>query len=127
MSPEGVTAPLERAAQLPEIVDFAVENDRDVFRFVENGLAPAGKVNDAEAAHAERRRGSNQNAVLIRAAMPHRAHHPARNFLGRFRALDSYHATNSTHSRVLYRERGRSSTLTYLSAHRRNLDIMKTR
>ena len=74
-----VAAFLEGLAQLPEVVDFTVENDSDISGFIEYGLVAAGKVNDAEAAHSQRRRRGNQEAVFVRAAMPQRLHHPARN------------------------------------------------
>ena len=75
-------APFERLAQLREIVNFSVENNRDISRFVEYRLVSARQVNDAEAAHPERRRRSHQDPVFIRAAMLQRPHHPARNFFG---------------------------------------------
>ena len=65
-----MAALFERLAQLLEVVDLAVENNRDVPGFVEDGLVSARKVNDAEAAHSERRRRRHQNSVFIRAAMP---------------------------------------------------------
>src|SRR5713226_1339084 len=48
---------LQGAAQFAEVVDFAVADDGDVVRFIKNGLSAAGNVNDAQAAHAERRAG----------------------------------------------------------------------
>ena len=112
VSAERMPAPFERLAQLREIVDFAVENNRDIACFVEYGLVPTRQVNDAEAAHPERRRRSHQEPVFIRAAMPQRPHHPARNFFGQFGPLNSNDTTDSAHSALLYREPARSSTLT---------------
>ena len=74
-----VPASFERLAQLPEVVDFTVEDNSDIACFVEYGLVSAGKVNDAEAAHSQRRGWSDEEPVFVRAAMPKRLHHPARN------------------------------------------------
>src|SRR6266571_4747235 len=92
------------SAQLPVIVDLAVVDDRDVAGFVENGLAPAGKINNAEAAHSQRHGGSDQQPVFIRTAMPKRLHHPARNGFGLFGTLNSDDAANSAHCALLYPE-----------------------
>jgi hypothetical protein len=72
-------APFKRLAQLPEVVDFTVEDNSDIACFVEYGLVPPGKINDAEAAHSERRGWSNEEPVFVRATMPKSLHHPARN------------------------------------------------
>jgi hypothetical protein len=69
----------ERLAQLPEVVDLAVEDNSDIACFVEYGLVTSGKVNDAQAAHSERDGWSNQKPVFVRATMPKSLHHPARN------------------------------------------------
>src|ERR1700674_5192564 len=69
VSPEGMPAPFERLAQLREVVNFTVKNNRDIARFVEYGLVSTRQVNDAEAAHPERRRRRHQDPILIRAAM----------------------------------------------------------
>ena len=70
VSPERMPAPFQRLAQLPEVVDFTVENNGDIACFVEYGLVSTRKVNDAEAAHPERRGRSHQEPVFVRAAMP---------------------------------------------------------
>jgi hypothetical protein len=62
-------APLERVPQLPEVVDFTVEDDSDVASLVENGLMSARKVNNAEAAHPERYGWCRKKPLVIRAAM----------------------------------------------------------
>src|ERR1019366_579410 len=90
-------ASFECSAQLTEVVNLAVENDRDVACFVEYGLVAAGKVNNAEAAHPERRGWSDEQPVLVRAAMPKRLHHPARNGFGQVSALNSDDAADSAH------------------------------
>src|SRR2546422_6963896 len=72
---------LQGAAQFAEVVDFAVADDGDVARFIKNGLSPAGKVNDAQTAHAERRAGcacgGDEQAFAVRSAMRHGRHHSA--------------------------------------------------
>src|SRR5713101_4366642 len=107
-----MSAPFQCPPQLPVIVDLAVVDDRDVAGFVENGLAPAGKINNAEAAHSQRHGGSDQQPVFIRTAMPKRLHHPASNGFGLSGTLNSDDATNSAHPALLYLERGESSTAT---------------
>src|SRR5467141_2135187 len=112
MGAKRMAASFERATQLPEIVDLAVEDDGDVVGFVEYGLVTAGKVNDTEAAHSERHGGSDEQPVFVRAAMPERLHHPARNGFGLIGAFKSNDATNSAHPALLYLERQGSSTAT---------------
>src|SRR5882672_2189646 len=97
MRAKRVAAPFERAAQLLVIVNLAVEDDRDVVCFVEEGLVAAGKVNDAEAADSKRHGGSDEQSIFIRATMPKRLHHPARNGFGLFGAFNSNDAADSTH------------------------------
>jgi hypothetical protein len=75
-------------------------------------MTAAGQVNDAEAAHPQRRRRRYQDAFVIRTAVRQRIHHSAGNFFGRFSCLDSYDTADSAHSALLYREAGCSSTLT---------------
>src|SRR2546422_6002450 len=69
---------LQGAAQFAEVVDFAVADDGDVARFIKNGLSPAGKVNDAQTAHAERRAGcacgGDEQAFAVRSAMRSEEH-----------------------------------------------------
>ena len=105
-------APVQRLVQKAKIVDLTVVNNGDVSSVDEYGHPPPGKVNDAEAAHPERRRRRHQDPILVRAAMLKRPHHPARNFFGQFGPLNSNDAADSAHSALLYREAGRSSTVT---------------
>jgi hypothetical protein len=102
MRAKRVAASFQRATQLLVIVDLAVEDNGDVVGFVEDGLVTAGKVNDTEAAHSESHGGSDEQPIFVRAAMPKRLHHPARNGFGLFGALNSNDATDSTHSALLY-------------------------
>src|SRR5258708_1768184 len=53
-----MTARFESATQFLVVIDLPVEDNRDVACFVEYGLAPSGKVNDAETAHSKRHSGS---------------------------------------------------------------------
>ena len=108
-----MAAPFENAAQFLVIVNLAVEDDRDVACFVEYGLAPAGKINNTQAAHSKRNRGSDEQPVIIRATMPNGFHHPARNGFGLFGVFNSNDAANSAHPELLYLERLGSSTSTY--------------
>src|SRR5205085_1985905 len=62
-------------AQLGKIVNLAVENNPNAFVFVENGLMPAGKINDAETAHAQAHAVFDENAFVIRTAMHDRLAH----------------------------------------------------
>ena len=112
VSAERVPAPFERLAQLLEIVDFAVENNRDIARFVEYRLVSARQVNDAEAAHPQRRRRSHQEPVFVRAAMPSAP--IIRRVISSASSArsNSDDAADSAHSALLYREPARSSTLT---------------
>src|ERR1700716_551248 len=93
-----MAASLQRAAQLPEIVNLSVEDYCYVACFVEYGLMTAGKINNAEAPHPQRHRGSDKQAIFIWATMPKRFHHPACNRFGLLAALNSDDATNSTHN-----------------------------
>ncbi len=52
---ERVPAAFQRLAQLLEVIDFTVVNNRDIAGFVEYGLMSTRKVNNAEAAHPKRR------------------------------------------------------------------------
>jgi len=97
MRAKHVAAGLESAAQLPEIVDFSVKDDGDVACFIEHGLVAAGKVDNTEAAHPKRGRGSDEQSIIIRATMPDGFHHPARDRFGLFGVLNSNDAADSTH------------------------------
>ena len=109
---EFVPEAFEALAQLPEIIDFTVEDNSNIADFVENGLVAAGKIDDAEAAHPQRRGRRDQESVFVRPSMPDRLHHPARKGFAYFGAFNSDDTADAAHSALLYRERGRSSTLT---------------
>ena len=89
MGPKQIAAFFERFAELPEIVDFAVENDSNRACFVEYGLVPPGKVNDAEAAHSQRRRRGDKAASSSSPQIPQRLHHPACNRFSGFGFVQS--------------------------------------
>src|SRR5207237_4450287 len=65
---------LELPAQLLVVVALAGEDDADRAVFVEHRLLPAGQIDDAEAAHAERHAIRDVDALFIGPAMHH---HPA--------------------------------------------------
>ena len=73
-------------AQFAIVINFAVENDSDVFRFVPRGLMTAGQVDDAQAPHAERKsrcsRIVDEKSVFVRTAMAQRRIHGAHLSLG---------------------------------------------
>jgi hypothetical protein len=107
-----MAAPFKSAAQLLVIVNFAVKDDRNVAGLIEHGLTPAGKINNAEAAHSKHNRGSDEQSVIIRATVPDRFHHPARDRFGLFYAFNPNDAANSAHRELLYLERLESSIAT---------------
>jgi hypothetical protein len=71
-----------------------------------------GQVNNTKAAHPKDCGRRNEEAVFVRAAMPNRLHHPARYVFAQFGLLNPDNTTDSTHSALLYREPGCSSTHT---------------
>jgi len=71
-------APFERAAQLLVIVNLPLKTTATLLASLKTGWWPPGRSNDAEAAHSQRRGGSEEQSVFVRAAMPKRLHHPAR-------------------------------------------------
>src|SRR6266478_4457353 len=105
MRAKHMAAPFESAAQLLVIVNPAVKDDRNVAGLIKHGLPPAGKINNAEATHSKRDRGSEKQSVIIRTTMPNRFHHPARDRFGLFYAFNSNDAANSAHRDLLYLER----------------------
>jgi hypothetical protein len=81
---ETMTLRLELGAQLEVVVDFAVVEDGDGAVFVEDRLMSAGKIDDRQAAHAERHGVLDEVARVVRSAMHHRIAH-ARDVLARGR------------------------------------------
>ena len=92
-----VTGGLKLRAKTLEIVDLAVVDDCEGAGFVPDGLAAAGKINDAEAAHPYGDGRGEQNSFLVRAAMDHCGHHAAHDGLARLPRFDSDDAADSAH------------------------------
>jgi len=63
------------AAQIGEIVDFAIEDDGIALVFAAHGLRPAGDVDDGETGVAEGRRSAEGNPLAVRAAVMQRLGH----------------------------------------------------
>jgi hypothetical protein len=101
MSAKLVAARFERRAQLAEIINFTVEDNTDITGFVEDRLVSAGKIDNAETAHAKGNRRSDEDAVFVRTAMPYRIGHPASNRFASFRLFNSDSAAYSAHSPLL--------------------------
>src|SRR5208282_1314645 len=62
---EAMAAAFELRAQFGKIVDFTVVDDPGAPIFVENGLMPAGKINDGKTAHAKASAIGNVNALVV--------------------------------------------------------------
>ena len=66
----------ELRAQLPVVVDLAVEDHANRAVFVADRLVAAGKVDDAQPAHAERRAVADEHALVVWAAVTDDVTHP---------------------------------------------------
>ena len=75
LRPEGIAAGGEFGAQLPVIVDAAVEDEVIAAAGAGHRLVPARRIDDREAAHAKRRRSTADVAVIVGAAVPHGGAH----------------------------------------------------
>jgi hypothetical protein len=72
---EAVSALLQVAPQLGEVVDLAVEDDAYAPVLVPERLAPAGGVDDGQAPHAERHAVPHVDPLVVRPAVDQgRAH-----------------------------------------------------
>ncbi len=74
---ESVALGFEFLAQFAEIVNFAVEDDRERAGFVPDGLRAAGKIDDAEAPRADDDGRGDEKSFFIGAAMDDRREHAA--------------------------------------------------
>ena len=72
---ECVSAPQQLAPQVAVIVDLAVEDDDLGPIFVENRLAPAGQVDDAEPPHAQSHGAVHIDTLVVRPSVPDRFAH----------------------------------------------------
>ena len=60
---------LELQAQLPKIIDLAIQDNAEVARFVVNGLMASREINDAEAAHAKNCAVTGKHTFGVRPAI----------------------------------------------------------
>jgi len=98
MGAEAMPLPGELFHQLLEIVDLAVEGDRDRVVLVEQGLLAAGDVDDGEPAMAEADAGREMEAAAVRAAMGDAVGHAAKQIrIDRASPRAVHDAGNSTH------------------------------
>ena len=101
--PECVAGTLELPAQLLVVVDLAVEDDADRAIFVEHRLLPAGQIDDAEAAHAERHAIRDVDALFIGPAMHHHPAHRANVLLDAGTPVPPNDSCDTTHKLVVRR------------------------
>src|SRR5688572_9880579 len=94
---EDVAGAFEVAAQLPVVVDLAVEDDPDRAVLVRDRLLAAFEIDDAEAPHAERDAFADVDAFLIGAAVHDGPAHPADLLLEDRRAVPPHDTGNATH------------------------------
>jgi hypothetical protein len=85
------------ASELPEVIDFAVEDNCDRSGFVPDGLAPAGQVNDAEAARARSDVRHRQQSFFVGASMNNCGKHPAHDCFASFFRIKPDGATDPAH------------------------------
>src|SRR5215469_1075989 len=80
------------------IVDFAIEDDPERVIFVRERLMPGGKVDNAQAPHADSDPAFGVDAFIVRAAMRHHpAHPPQDRSVGVRVPVESYDSSDSTH------------------------------
>src|SRR5215216_369148 len=72
---ECVTVFFEIGSQLLEVIDFAVEDDRDCAVFAGDRLSATREINDGEASHSERNAVFYEKTVIVRTAMPYTIAH----------------------------------------------------
>jgi hypothetical protein len=98
MCAESVAQAGEGFAQLAEIVNLAVEDDRDAPGFVPHRLRSAGEIDDGEAPHPQVHGGLFEAAFVVRPAVAQRRQHAPQRFTGLDAGLDSNNAANAAHS-----------------------------
>jgi hypothetical protein len=80
------------------IVNFSVENDPDGTVFVADGLMASGKIDDAEAAHAEPNPALGEEAIVVGTAMGHHVAHTSQNArIDSCVCTEFKYSSNSTH------------------------------
>src|SRR5271168_74728 len=112
MRPKLVPVRFKFAAKFAEIVNLAVEGDREGLCFVPDGLASPGQVNDAEPANSRGNAGRKENSLFVRTPMHDRRHHPPDDRFARFlrwisdESADSAHAVSSRYPEMRRRRGG---------------------
>src|SRR3954463_11005274 len=95
---ENVAAGAQLVAQLDEVINFAVIDNPDGFVFVSDRLVTGGKVDDAEAPHAQPGRALNVIAVVVRTAVgDHIAHSAHDRRIGYAAAFRAHHSGDAAH------------------------------
>src|SRR6266516_231637 len=98
---ERVSAGQEPAAELPVVVDLPVEDDDLRAILVEDRLAPARQIDDAEPPHPEADGARYIDALVVRPPMPDRvAHPPNRGSGGGPRGVSVYDSDDTAHANV---------------------------
>src|ERR1035438_7692451 len=104
---EGVSQRGQPLAQLTIVVDFPVENNRDIFVFIPRGLMPAGKIDDAQPSHPQRQPGSarivGEKSFLVRTTMLKGRRHCADSHLGFGNAIGERSTANAAHALLALR------------------------
>jgi len=84
-------------SELPEVIDFTVEDDCDCSGFVPDRLAAAGQVDDAKATHTGGHTRFQQDSFFVGSAVNDSGEHAADNALTVCLGVQSDDAANSTH------------------------------
>src|SRR5206468_1446476 len=97
---EGVTERFELAAELREVVDFAIENDPHRRLAVRHRLMSARQVDDRQPAEAEADRSVDMVSLVVGATVHERAIHPPQAVrVDRSEVAEVVFAANPTHRR----------------------------
>ena len=94
--------PSNLAAQLPEVVDLAVEHHPDGPILVGDRLAPGIEVDDAQAAHAQTHSGREVEAFVVGTPVDDGRAHVAQFLFEDGLAVQAHDASDSAHGGVLY-------------------------
>ena len=94
---EGMPTRLELAAELPEVVDLAVEDDPHRAVLVPDGLAPGLEVDDPQAPHPQAHPRTQMKAVVVGAAMGDDPAHCAHLVQGDWAPVEAQRAGDAAH------------------------------
>src|SRR5581483_7629216 len=96
---KAMAAGFQVRTKLLEIVDLAVVDDPNGFIFVEDGLVPAGQIDDAQTAHAQSNAGLYEDPFIIRTPVHNGLTHPVnRGGVHHSVRMSLHHSGNATHS-----------------------------